>query len=109
MAIENDRIIADFHFDLRILCFNGVFLAKLYQHYNAHPLSTLHHHRGSERSTQAWETSGYDQEAGSCNPVESLRDRSRPSTGPQAISWDPTDLQQVGKQSNDDFETRDSI
>ncbi|ELU13394.1 hypothetical protein CAPTEDRAFT_203762 [Capitella teleta] len=37
----------------------------------AHPPSTLHHHRDSERITQVWETSGYDQKAESCNPVES--------------------------------------
>ncbi|ELU13332.1 hypothetical protein CAPTEDRAFT_186004 [Capitella teleta] len=44
---------------------------NLYQGYTTHPPSTLHHHRDNGRSTEVWETSSYDQEAGFCNPVES--------------------------------------
>ncbi|ELU15759.1 hypothetical protein CAPTEDRAFT_191435 [Capitella teleta] len=49
-------------------------------------------HRDSGRSTQVWETSGYDQKAGSCNPVETPpRPFPCPSTGLQAISSYLTD------------------
>ncbi|ELU15232.1 hypothetical protein CAPTEDRAFT_187219 [Capitella teleta] len=42
-----------------------------YQDYTAHPPSTLQYHRHIGRLIQVWETSGYDQEARSCNPVQS--------------------------------------